>query len=107
MAAIASRVGPSLLFGLNRCRAAVSQPFCCIHRKWVFTLCWSKEENRVAAPPPLRLAYAVWYPVAYSVMSGHALIALLHGEGGWLQFWLQCHQPLIGAPSPMQANHPW
>jgi len=28
-------------------------------------------------------------------------------QGGCDQFWLQCHQPSIGAPSPMQANHPW
>src|SRR5437764_592708 len=31
-------------------------------------------------------------------MSGQALITLLDGEGVWLQFWLQCHQPLIGWP---------
>jgi hypothetical protein len=40
-AAIASRVGPSELLGLKRCNAAVSQPFCCIHRKCVSTVCWS------------------------------------------------------------------
>jgi hypothetical protein len=38
-------------------------------------------------------------------MSGHARsVPLLVGDGGCDQFWLQCHQPLIGAPSPMQAN---
>src|SRR5690242_14146655 len=41
-------------------------------------------------------------------MSGHARsVPLLVGDGGWLLFWLQCHQALIGAPSPMQANQPW
>src|SRR5690349_1145115 len=41
-------------------------------------------------------------------MSGQARrVPLLDGEGGWDQFWLQCHQPLIGAPSPVQANQPW
>src|SRR2546429_6777306 len=41
-------------------------------------------------------------------MSGQARrVPLLPGEGGWDQFWLQCHQPLIGAPSPVQANQPW
>src|ERR1700761_3290172 len=40
-------------------------------------------------------------------MSGQALRALLLGDGGWDQSLLQCHQPSIGAPSPIQANHPW
>ncbi|SRR5579871_2360714 len=40
-------------------------------------------------------------------MSGHALMLLLLGEGACDMFWLQCHQPLIGAPSPIQANQPW
>src|SRR5690242_4129460 len=40
-------------------------------------------------------------------MSGHALMTLLAGDGGCDQLLLQCHQPLIGAPSPVQANHPW
>src|SRR5215475_5179529 len=39
-------------------------------------------------------------------MSGHALMTLFDGEGVCDQFWLQCHQPLIGAPSPIHANHP-
>jgi hypothetical protein len=39
-------------------------------------------------------------------MSGQALIALSLGDGGCDQFWLQCHQPLIGAESPVQANQP-
>jgi hypothetical protein len=43
----------------------------------------------------------------YSDIAGHALMALFDGEGDWDQFWLQCHQPLIGAPSPWQANQPW
>ena len=37
--------------------------------------------------------------------SGRPMVVLL-GEGGWPPFWLQCHQELIGAPSPGQANHP-
>ena len=62
----------------------------------------------MAGWPLLRFAYAVWYAWVYSRMSGQALrVPLLLGEGGWLQFWLQCHQPLIGAPSPAQANQPW
>src|SRR5262245_32706294 len=40
-------------------------------------------------------------------MSGQARITVFDGDGGWPQFWLQCHQPLIGAPSPGQANQPW
>jgi hypothetical protein len=36
-------------------------PFCCIHRKWVFTVCWSYEENSVAGRPLPRAAYEVWY----------------------------------------------
>src|SRR5579859_3421969 len=32
---------------------------------------------------------------------------LLLGDGGCDQLLLQCHQPLIGAPSPMHANQPW
>jgi hypothetical protein len=41
-------------------------------------------------------------------MSGHARrVPLLLGDGGWPQFWLQCHHALIGEPSPMQANQPW
>jgi hypothetical protein len=40
-------------------------------------------------------------------MSGHALMALLLGEGGWDSFCDQCHHALIGAPSQMQANQPW
>src|SRR2546421_5597467 len=40
-------------------------------------------------------------------MSGHALMTLLVGEGRWDQSLLQCHQALIGAPSPAHANHPW
>jgi len=39
-------------------------------------------------------------------MSGHAGIALLLGDGGCDQLLLQCHQALIGAPSPTQANQP-
>src|SRR5262245_57155376 len=40
-------------------------------------------------------------------MSGQETIALLPADGGCPQFWAQCHQPLIGAPSPGQANQPW
>src|SRR5438309_1553674 len=41
-------------------------------------------------------------------MSGQARrVPLLVGDGGWDQFCDQCHQALIGAPSPMQANQPW
>ena len=57
--------------------------------------------------PLLKFWYAVWYFAVYSAMSGHALIALLLGDGACDQLLLQCHQPLIGAPSPMQANQPW
>jgi len=39
-------------------------------------------------------------------MSGHAGITLLLGDGGCDQLLLQCHQALIGAPSPTQANQP-
>ncbi|TDO47086.1 hypothetical protein EV651_12580 [Kribbella sp. VKM Ac-2571] len=60
-AAIASRVGPSPPVGLNRCSATVSQPFCCIHWKCVFTVCWSYDENSRATCPFPRSAYAVWY----------------------------------------------
>src|SRR5258705_6692569 len=34
-------------------------------------------------------------------------MTLLVGDGGWDQFWLQCHHALIGAPSPVHANQPW
>src|SRR5262245_11947543 len=41
-------------------------------------------------------------------MSGHARrVPLLLGDGAWPQLELQCHHPLIGAPSPMHANQPW
>ena len=40
-------------------------------------------------------------------MSGQALIALFDGDGAAPQLLLQCHQPLIGAPSPAHANQPW
>jgi mono/diheme cytochrome c family protein len=40
-------------------------------------------------------------------MSGHEMIARLVGEGVRLQSCAQCHQPLIGALSPAQANQPW
>src|SRR5690242_2051154 len=40
-------------------------------------------------------------------MSGQATMPVLDGDGGWLELALQCHQALIGAPSPMQANQPW
>ena len=86
MVAIASRVRPSLPLGSKRCNAAVSQPFCRIHRKCVSTVCWSSEENSVAGPPLLRAAYPVWWPPLNSVMSGQALIAWLLGEGGCDQF---------------------
>ncbi|MGW3807985.1 hypothetical protein [Micromonospora sp. NPDC005113] len=52
---VASRVGPSSSNGLNRCNAAVSQPYSCIQRKWVSTVCWSYEEKRVAGDPLPRL----------------------------------------------------
>jgi hypothetical protein len=51
LVAMASRVGPSPPVGLNRWSAAVSMPFCCIHRKCVSTVCWSYDENSVAGWP--------------------------------------------------------
>src|SRR6185312_14314077 len=41
-------------------------------------------------------------------MSGQARsVPLLLGDGAAAQFAAQCHQALIGEPSPMQANQPW
>ncbi len=40
-------------------------------------------------------------------MSGHAVIAVLAGDGAWPQLSAQCHQALIGEPSPGAANQPW
>jgi hypothetical protein len=37
----ASRIGPSLPLGLNRCSAIVSMLFCCIHWQWTLSVCWS------------------------------------------------------------------
>jgi hypothetical protein len=54
--AIASRVGPSLLLGLKRWSAAVSQPYCCIHWKCLLTVAWSYDENSVAGWPLGKLA---------------------------------------------------
>lgn len=81
--------------------------FCCIHRKWVFTVCWSYEENNVAGRPLPRVAYDVWYVLVYSRTSGQHVMLVLFGDGDRPQSWLQCHQPLMGAPSPTQANQPW
>jgi len=52
----------------------------------VFTVCWSNDENRVAGWPLFRFENAVWNVVVYSRMSGHALILVLLGDGGWAQF---------------------
>jgi hypothetical protein len=106
-AVTASRIAPSPLTGLNRCSAAVSQPYCCIHLKCVSTVCWSQLENSAAGWPLFRLLYADRNVREYSRTSGHALIALLAGDGGWPQLLLQCHHPLMGEPSPPQANQPW
>ncbi|WP_328520084.1 hypothetical protein [Kribbella sp. NBC_00359] len=39
----------------------MSQPFCCIHWKCVFTVCWSYDENSRAGCPLPGFEYAVWY----------------------------------------------
>src|SRR3954452_8182652 len=41
-------------------------------------------------------------------MSGQARrLPLLAGDGGCDQLALQCHQALMGEPSPVAANQPW
>ncbi|WP_394365564.1 hypothetical protein [Streptomyces sasae] len=64
-------------------------------------------QNRVAGRPLPRAGYDVWYVVVQSRTSGQHLMAVLDEEGNCLQFWLRCHQPSMGALSPMRTNQPW